>query len=407
MSASPERVHALRLLRGWQQTGLPPEEDETWEQAVPLTRELVLGCLRHVGALDAVVGHLSRRPPDALVRPVLWTGLMQLLLLDGIADHAAVFETVEAAKRVGVPRPMLGYANGLLRNVVRNRDEIRAWISAQALDIRLSHPIELVDRWTRAFGAETAEKICAWNQERSHTWVRRTRLGAEAPVPAELAPHPRVEGFFQLPRGVSLVSLPGFAEGGWYAQDPSTSFAPALLDVQPGEKVLDACAAPGGKTSILADAMGEGGRGLVSLDPNPARFARLKDNLARLRLHAVDARCGDLSSLADERFDAILLDAPCSNTGVIQRRPDVRWRFDARQLRDLTALQRDLLDRAAGCAAPGGRVVYSTCSIEPEETTELVRNWIRDNPGWNLKTENLLIPGEKHCDGAYAALLVP
>lgn len=402
MPVSPERMLALRLLRQWQQSGQPPEEDAEWNGCSALTRELVLGSLRHLGTLDAVADHLSRRPPDAVLRPPLWIGLLQLLLLDGIADHAAVHETVEAAKRTGLPRPLAGYLNGLLRNTARKRDEILAWIARQPPHVRHSHPKIMVDRWTRAHGAEATERICAWNQQRAHTWVRLTRRGREAGTPVEFEPHPRMAAYYRLPRGLSPVALPGFAEGHWYAQDPSTSLAPSLLDVKPGERVLDACAAPGGKTALLADALGGNGKGLLSIDPNPARYPRLRENLARLGLDGVQSRCVDMTSLAGERFDAILLDVPCSNTGVLQRRPDTRWRFDPRDLPPLTALQRELLEQAAALLAPGGRIVYSTCSIEPEETTAPTHALIREAEGWSLFGETLLLPGERECDGAYA-----
>lgn len=404
-SRPSERVHALRLLRGWVKTGLPPEEDASWFEATPLTRELVLTSLRNKGLLDAVIHDLSTRPPAAEFRPVLWIGLTQLLLLDGIAEHAAVHETLEAAHKAKFPKPMIGYANGLLRNVQRRRGDLETWIAAQPLFVRLSHPDMLVRRWTEAFGEEQAERICEWNQQRAVTFARLTKRGRDQEIPAELTPVDGADSFYALPRGYLPTSLPGFAEGHWYLQDPSTALAPAMMKVKPGERILDACAAPGGKAAILAEALGENGAGLVALDPNPSRVDRLSENLQRLQHTEVSVRCGEMGNLAGEEFDGVLLDVPCSNTGVLQRRVDARWRFSKRSLNEVVALQTKLLDQGAQLVKPGGRLVYSTCSIEPEETTQQVKSWLATQPEWTLEDEILQLPGEKNCDGAYAARL--
>ena len=400
-----ERVHALILLRQWVKQQVPPEEDPSWGQATPLTRELVIGSLRHMGMLDAVIDHLSARPPAGDFRPVLWIGLLQILLLDGIATHAAVFETLEAAQKLKIPKAQVGYANGLLRNVIRSRGELDAWLAAQPPAVRFSHPEILVNRWTETWDAKTAISICEWNQQRAATFARLTHRGRGRAIPPDLTPHPAFENFYQLPRGLSPLDLPGFDEGHWYIQAPSTSLAPALLDVQPGETVLDACAAPGGKTAILAEALDHRRDTLTALDTHPRRLERLRENMIRLQFPEVQILCGESSSLPADSFDAILLDVPCSNTGVLQRRPDARWRFSRRSLKIIVRVQREILDQGATRTRPGGRLVYSTCSIEPEETTRQIAQWLTANPDWSLTREHLLLPGEKQSDGAYAALL--
>ncbi|MCC5844800.1 MAG: hypothetical protein JJU05_11160 [Verrucomicrobia bacterium] len=400
-----ERVHALRLLRGWVKTGQPPDEEADWFEATPLTRELVLTSLRNKGLLDAVIHHLSSRPPAAEFRPVLWIGLTQLLLLDGVAEHAAVHETLEAAHKAKFPKPMIGYANGLLRNVSRRRGEIETWIAQQPLPVRLSHPELLVRRWTEAFGAAEAERICAWNQRRAVTVARLTRRGGGRAVPEDLTPVEDADGFYVLPRGLSPTELPGFDDGHWYLQDASTALAPGLLGAKPGERILDACAAPGGKAALLAEALGGDGKGLTALDPNPARIGRLKENLERLLLDGVEILCKEMNGLETDSFDGVLLDVPCSNTGVLQRRVDARWRFSRRALSEVAELQTHLLDQGAALVKPGGRMVYSTCSIEPEETTQQVKSWLAARPEWRLEEEILRLPGEKNSDGAYAARL--
>lgn len=363
----------------------------------------MLSCIRHRGSLDAWVEKLSTRPPPAEFRPILWLGLTQLLLLDGISDHAALHETLEAAKAARFPKAMIGFANGLFRNAQRQQKDLYAWLEKQPVWVRLSHPEALYHRWEEKWGAEKAEAICRWNQERSRTFVRATP--ATRQVTDELTPVEGHPGFYLLARGMSPTRLPDFAEGAWYVQDPSTAIAPALLDARAGEQVLDACAAPGGKSALIAEALGQAGKGLLAMDAHPGRLERLRENMLRLGLSGVETRCGEMRDLAEASFDAILLDVPCSNTGVLQRRPEARWRFTRRKLREHTDLQSRLLDDAVRLLKPGGRILYSTCSIEPEETTEQITDFLSRHPGFALESQRLLLPGEENCDGAFAARL--
>jgi 16S rRNA (cytosine967-C5)-methyltransferase len=389
----PDRDLALALLCAWQESGVPPMETESWEAAPALTRELTLTCIRHLSTLDAWIDHLSRTPPKEPVRMALRIGLAQLFLLDGIAEHAAVHETVEAAKRAPIPKGAIGFVNALLRRAGREREALLEWMSRQPPAVQFSHPPFLVNRWIQAFGEESTRSLCTWNQQRARTYARFTRYGSR-PLPengTEWEPHPGFPGFIRVPRGFAVTRLPGFADGDWYIQDPSTSVAPDLLAVQPGERVLDACAAPGGKTALLAEKLGDQSAKLLACDPNPSRIQRLRANLHRLGHTDVDVQETDLPGLAatqPELFDAVLLDVPCSNTGVLQRRPDAKWRLRKKELSRLTGLQYNILQDAATLVKSGGRIVYSTCSIEPEETS--VR----------------LLPGERDCDGCFAALIM-
>jgi len=349
------------------------------------------------------VEKLSSRPPPPEFRPILWLGLTQLLLLDGISDHAALHETLEAAKAARFPKAMIGFANGLFRNAQRQREDLQAWLAVQPVWVRLSHPETLYRRWEELWGAEKAEAICRWNQERSRTFVRATPATGE--VPEDLSPVEGHTGFYLLPRGISPTRLPGFAEGAWYVQDPSTAIAPAMLDAHTGERILDACAAPGGKSAILAETLGQKGKGLLAMDTHPARLERLRENMLRLGLSGVETRLGEMNQLPPGGFDAILLDVPCSNTGVLQRRPEARWRFNRRKLREHSELQSRLLEDAVRLLKPRGRILYSTCSIEPEETTAQVRQFLSNHPDFSLESEQLLLPGERNCDGAFAAVL--
>jgi 16S rRNA (cytosine967-C5)-methyltransferase len=207
---------------------------------------------------------------------------------------------------------------------------------------------------------------------------------------------------------VRVESLPGYGQGGFIIQDPAARGAVELLDVQPGQRVLDACAAPGGKTLQIAARLGGKGR-LVAMDLHADRLPPLRDNLARAGFGWVEVATGDAAAPRpasdDWRFDRILLDVPCSNTGVLRRRPDARWRFTARRLAALARTQAAILRNTLAWLAPGGRLVYSTCSLEPEENRDLLDALLRDVPGLRLLGAIDRLPMRDATDGAFAAAL--
>ena len=203
-----------------------------------------------------------------------------------------------------------------------------------------------------------------------------------------------------------MTEVEGFAEGAFIVQDPATAGAVELLDVAPGQSVLDFCAAPGGKTAQIAWRLAGTGR-LVAQEVNPKRLVRLKENLARLRLSSVEAMqtIPQSPNPPIPQFDRVLVDAPCSNTGVLRRRPDARWRWNADHLKQLVALQAQILDAAAPFVAPGGRLVYSTCSNEPEENGEQVAAFLSRHPDFAEVARRKSLPFETGHDGAFACAL--
>jgi 16S rRNA (cytosine967-C5)-methyltransferase len=220
---------------------------------------------------------------------------------------------------------------------------------------------------------------------------------------------------FELKTCPPLAGLASFQQGLFYVQDPSTLLAPKELDPRPGETVLDLCAAPGGKLSYLAQLMGNQGR-LVAYDTAPDRVKFILQNCARLGISCVstleppgpgDPAAGPLGGLgaASTRFDRILVDAPCSNTGVMRRRVDLRWRIRPEDIQRLRGVQADLLRQAAALLRPGGRLVYSTCSLEPEENQEVVAQFLGRHPGFTLEHERELLPFADAVDGTYLARL--
>jgi len=212
---------------------------------------------------------------------------------------------------------------------------------------------------------------------------------------------------YELKSHPPLASLGSFQAGWFYLQDPSTLLAPALLAARPEEAVLDMCAAPGGKSTLLAQMMANRGR-ILAQDNAPERLKLIRENCQRLGVTIVEP---GLPSVINplrpppSAFDRILVDAPCSNTGVMRRRVDLRWRIEAAEIERLRATQLQLLSQAAERLKPDGVLVYSTCSLEPEENTELVKTFLTEQPRFYLETERQLLPFRDEVDGAYAAVL--
>jgi 16S rRNA (cytosine967-C5)-methyltransferase len=347
-------------------------------------------------------------------------GLYQILFLHDVADHAAVHETVEAVKHSAAGTRAAGFVNAILRRVLREKPAILAAMQSQPLGIKESHPDALVERWTARYGEPATARLCEWNNTRPQVVVHpnpaRTTmtdfLTALRAAGIEATPHPHApDEFLTIPRGKPVKDIPGYDGGLFSVHDPSTMTAVALLDPQPGDRVLDACAAPGGKTILIAERLRGSGL-IVAVDENEERLPRLKENVARLGLGLVQVAQADSATdglpaaVGSEPFDRILLDVPCSNTGVLRRRPEARWRFSDEDLGTLVATQTAILDRTARLLRIGGTLVYSTCSLEPEENEALLKGWLAEHPAFQLRQSVSLFPGASQTDGAYAAALV-
>ncbi len=415
----PPRAAAARILSRWFETrAFPDRLLESVANRRPEVQDYVFAAVRRRETLDWIIrGHLRERPISP-VRALLHIGLVQLFFMEKTPDHAAVYETVEAARALGV-----GWAarliNAVLRRAQADRNAILLRMRRMPPSVRLSHPPILVERWERELGAPRAHRLCEWNNQPAQVCVRIRPGGPtvgeylaslrEHGIAAE--PHPYApDRFIVLAHGVRPTMLPGFDDGLIYIQDPSTTIAPAMLAPRPGETVLDACAAPGGKTALLAESMEGPGR-LLACELHADRLARLRENLQRLKLDHVEIIQADAARWTPSpeqpaTFDAILLDVPCTNTGVIRRRPDARWSFSLERLERLARVQAALLDALAPRVRPGGRLVYSTCSLEPEENTRQVADFLTRHPEFSLAAERLLVPTDTATDGAYAALLV-
>jgi len=418
-------MEAVRILDKWFTSGTFPDhmlDDVRAERA--LVAELVYGTIRWYRALEVLQKQFVRRRPQAKLELCIRIGLYQLLFMDNMAEHAVINETVETAKTL-LGTKAAGMVNAVLREAQRRgREELRRSLQDGPLAVRFSHPDILVRRWSESFGESRTATLCEWNNCRPALTACVTRSRTSVSEWIEKLHSAGIQGqqhpadperFVTLPRGIAIHDLPGYDEGLFYVQDPSTRIAPDLLAPRSGENVLDACAAPGGKTSILADGLPEDAT-LTAADVGEKRLIVLRENLQRMgreRVRILNADISDPDSTrrtlesagAPDRFDAILLDVPCTNTGVIRRRPDVRWRFSEKRLRHACASQRAILTGAASLLANGGRIVYSTCSLEPEENLGQVEEWLTDNPGFELVESHFVFPPEAGTDGAFAALI--
>jgi len=363
-----------------------------------LLQAILFGVLRHRRLLDHWIQELRKGKLDPETRDVLRVGLCQILIL-GLPDHAAVNETVEAGKA-----SVRGLINAVLRRAVLTRKSLMDEVADLPPAVALSHPDWLFNRWKSAFGKKDAIALMEWNNRPAETFLRVNPLAPACEVtgvPVDGAPG------FQRVEGQPDAAL--LAAGAIYIQDPATRHAVELLDPQPGERILDACAAPGGKAFLIAAAMGSAD-GLVCTDSNEKRLPRLRENLQRLHAGQADVSVHDWTKPAPAEwhgvFDGILLDVPCSNTGVIRRRVDVRWRLQAPDIVRIAATQRRILENALPCLKPGGRLVYSTCSIEREENHGQAAAFLTDHPGCAADGTREALPFRDHSDGAFAARIV-
>ena len=356
-------------------------------------QDLVYVTIRRFRPLRRVLGELLKKWPKGEMEALLYVGAAQILYMPEVPDFAAVNETVEAAKECE-NRNVAKVVNGVLRNLIRRREEFEKLIVAAPVDERESFPSALYRRWVERFGEGNAEKLAKWHNEPAETWLA----------------YP--DRFEKLERGKKVAEVEGYDEGQFIVQDPGTALAVGLLDAKPGDEILDACAAPGGKTIQLAWR----GAKVTACEVNPKRRRKLEENLKRVGIGSDSVGRGTKGSVkVIDSLDAcdpkrpyrkILVDAPCSNTGVLRRRPDARWNWSEEKLAALVKLQAEILDRAAALLAPGGLLVYSTCSNELEENGRQVEAFLARHPAFKLERTAESIPFESGHDGAFAAALV-
>jgi len=366
--------------------------------------ETFYGVLRHRSALDFLIRQLRDTELDLQTRQVLRLGFYQIFWMR-IPHHAAVNETVNLAGRAK------GLVNALLRRAIREKASLDERLAAAPAAIRYSHPEFLIRRWERQFTPEGAALLCQWNNTPAEIYVRANGLKVTVGELLQASASHGAEPVASHPHAIKVRQIPyqWLVQGLCYVQDPSTLMAVELLAPQPGETVLDACAAPGGKTSYIAELMGNEGR-VVACDFSRTRLDRLQENLVRMNVTHAELRRVDWLShpipFEPESFDRILVDAPCSNTGVIRRRVDVRWRLTPADFEQMPSRQRRILDAVFPLLKPGGTLVYSTCSLEPEEDEQVAEAVAREIPGITLVEMRRCEPHRDAIDGAFAAKFV-
>jgi 16S rRNA (cytosine967-C5)-methyltransferase len=376
-----------------------------------LTCELVYGIVRRQRTLDRLIDLLGKKkaqqqPPN--LRIILQMGLYQLRYLDHIPPSAAVDTSVELAKQNGLKK-LAGVVNGLLREYLRqasDRDPLKLPNNPIAkIGINYSFPDWIVETFLQQLPASEVEQLCNWFNQPAQIDLRINLLKTSLET---------VEKAFQdqgittvrvphLPQTLRLTSsagkidqLPGYEAGWWIVQDSSAQLVTHLLDPQPGETIVDVCAAPGGKTTHIAELMKD--RGIIyACDLSEKRLNKVQENAQRLQLKSIKICPGDSRNLNqifqndssvqfNSKFlsDRVLLDAPCSGLGTLHKRPDIRWRQNQTKIRELSRLQQELLNQSATWVKPGGIIVYATCTLNPLENEVVIESFLQSHPEWQI-----------------------
>ncbi len=362
--------------------------------------ELVYGCLRWQGKINWIINNFSRRKLSLEVLLTLRLGVYQLLFLNKVPSYAVVDEAVNLARRLGQGRAA-GFVNGVLRRIEREQEKI-IFPSLEEDPIEhiasvYSHPKWMAERWLKRFGREEARELCAANNQIPPLSLRTNilRISRE-----ELFHHlgrrtPGVEKTSFSPEGLSLRRAnsflwkdPSYLKGWFQVQDEASQLISHILSPREGEVILDTCAAPGGKSTHIAQLMRDKGE-VWAVELKPARLKLLKENCRRQGITSIKPVLGDitqpLTPLRGRKFHRILVDPPCSCLGVLRRNPEGKWRVKEGEIATLAETQRSILEAASRYLLAGGTLVYSTCTITPEENTEVVEGFLEAHPDFSLE----------------------
>lgn len=375
-----------------------------------LLTQLVYGTLRWRGRIDWHLGrslHRSLSATNPYLRNLLRLTLYQLLFLNKIPDYAAVNEAVKLAKRHGGPRAG-GLVNAVARRILRGKElqspasksDVVSYLSALC-----SHPDWLVKKWLDYFGREETEALLRANNDEPPLTLRANRLKGDRAVLVELLHKKEFDAEttpwssqgIRLKHGSAVDQLPGFAEGLFQIQGEASQLVGYLLDPQPGERILDGCAAPGGKTTHIAELMKDKGE-IIATDVSAKGLEKLKQNVQRLGLTSVrpflvDVARGLTGALAAP-YDRILVDAPCSGLGTLRSHPEAKWRRGEADIKRLSRLQKKILHRLSAYLKPGGILVYATCTLTREENEEVVEDFVDRQRDFVLENAESYLPQE-------------
>ncbi len=395
--------------------------------------ELVHGVVRWMGRLDWILngfykGQFAKAIPD--MKNGLRVALYQIFFLDKIPDYAAVNEAVEFIKKLQGQR-VANISNAILRNILKSKDGIRYPDPKEDLVGYLSayhsHPNWLVKRYVERFGVEETEKLLNANNEKPFLTLRVNSIKTNHEEFLKLLDSVNLRyrvgkynsDFIQLQNLTNITAWEYFGKGYFNIQDESTGLACKLLDVIPGMRILDLCAAPGGKTAYLAALIKDKGE-IIALDKFDARLKLLQKNCDRLGIKSVKPVVSDALEFRDAPFDRVLVDVPCTGTGTLSKKPDIKWKKDIFDVKKISEHQLKLLQKAASLVEQGGVIVYSTCSIEEEENFQVVKKFLEMNKYFQLKSVKGILPDDvidqngcvrtfphRHqMDGVFAAKLI-
>lgn len=410
-----EREEAFRVLLLWLKDGSFIKESGL----SPFAMELALGvCRRHL-YLEYFVKSLTKKLPSLEARVILEMGLFQMFFMD-VPDYAAINDSVELAKSANLGESTARLVNAVLRTARRQGEPALPPQRVRRVSVENSVPEWLVRRWFDVYGGDRAEALAKATLERPTEWIRVNLQKTSAPVLAEkigiTGASILYDRFIEIPRDVGvklLLALPEFVKGEFSFQNPSAFEVVKLLDLKPGLKVWDACAAPGGKTALMAEM--DSSLEILASDSSASRLEKMQDLMNRLGLTNIKTEVIDLaaepqasatSPQHSSKFDRILLDVPCSNMGVIARRPESVYRMTPESINEVAELQFKILENASAALAPGGRLVYATCSPDPTETTRVIARFVKAHPEF-VKVGEPVLPGLKdsRLDGFFAQAL--
>ncbi|MFS0513527.1 16S rRNA (cytosine(967)-C(5))-methyltransferase [Nostoc sp. UIC 10607] len=369
-----------------------------------LMTELVYGSVRRQRTLDSLIDQLAKKKSDQQpqdLRTILHLGFYQLRYQERIPASAAVNTTVQLAKENGFSG-LTGFVNGLLRQYIRLAEKIKGdplqlpENPVERLGILHSFPDWIIQVWLEQLGLAETEQLCEWMNQSPTIDLRINplRTSIEEVEAALQSAGILVRRIPHLPQALRLIGsagsiqkLPGFREGWWTVQDGSAQLVSHLLDPQPGEVVIDACAAPGGKTTHIAELMADKGK-IWACDRTPSRLRKLQENSQRLNLQSIQIYTGDSRHFNQfqNSADRVLLDAPCSGLGTMHRHADARWRQTPESVRELSVLQKELLTHTSTFVKPGGVLVYATCTLHPAENEEVISAFLAESPNWQIES---------------------
>ena len=384
------------------------------EQDRRFITELVYGTVKTGATLDWMLSCYLSRPLDKvapIIKNILRLGIYQLFYLEKVPASAACNQAVELTKKYG-HAGTVKFVNGVLRNAARSPEKIvypdREKQPVTYLALKYFHPEWLIERWVKRLGAESCEKLCQTNNIVPPLSIRTNTIKTNREELIMQLTEERVQGQASCwtPEGIicyehpSLATLKSLQAGLFQVQDESSMLVAHILDPQPGEFIIDACGAPGGKTTHIAALMNNTGM-VLSTDIYEHKLALIRENAERLALTNIKTMALDAVNLGTEypsKADRVLVDAPCSGLGVLRRKPDSRWRKSEAILRDLPKLQGAILASAAQCVKPGGVLVYSTCTTESEENQDIVNEFLQANPAFTLEITGQYLPVNKRSE---------